>query len=257
MNTTIAKVIAFELGILIAILGWMAFPHRPAEKIAQVPRMENPSASDSFATVSRLYAANPQAPGVDYLAEEEAAPPADNAEPAQSMIYDQSAPAQEPAVDYGANSYGANGYAVPPDPSTYIGTFPEPVLGPDYYDFYGYYPYSYGQPTQIIVFSNSRSFGGRRHFASMRGGQGRRMAPPRRHFQPAERLSPQRPRVGRPGAMVQRPRVVRPGPVMRRPVFNQGPILHVGNRGGGLMQPVANGQTRNLGAPGNRPLRHR
>jgi hypothetical protein len=159
MNTTIAKVIAFELGILIAILTWMALPTLRPKK-AEAPREAEQAADESFASVSPIYRApRPHPPAVDYLDEEDPAVPA-AAQPIQVVRAEEPEIVTEPDTGYGYDYY-------PPaaDPSTYIGTFPEPVLGPDYYpEYYGapYASYICPQPSQIIVISPVRSFG-RRH----------------------------------------------------------------------------------------------
>jgi hypothetical protein len=155
MNTTIAKVIAFELGILIVILGWMAFPREQVARTGNVAKAEEAQPGDSFATVSPIHRARPRPPVVNYWADDQA-PPVDEA-PIQTVQYEEPQIVTEPAVEYAQEDY-----PVARDPSTYMGTFPEPVLGPDYYDYYGY-----PQPTQIIILSNAHC-SGRRHFAPPR-----------------------------------------------------------------------------------------
>src|SRR2546423_120458 len=76
MNTKTANLIALELGILIAILAWLAFSHFPAGN----PRNPHPAtelqegAADSFATLTPLLRSrNQPRPGVDYHADLEPA----------------------------------------------------------------------------------------------------------------------------------------------------------------------------------------
>ena len=52
--TTISKVIAFELGLLIAVLTWIAFAGIPGMKPRAVTETEEP-ADASLATVSPIY----------------------------------------------------------------------------------------------------------------------------------------------------------------------------------------------------------
>src|SRR4029453_11557775 len=52
--TTISKVIAFELGLLIAVLTWIAFAGVPGMKPRAVAKVEEP-ADTSFANVSPIY----------------------------------------------------------------------------------------------------------------------------------------------------------------------------------------------------------
>ena len=54
--TTISKVIAFELGLLIAVLTWIAFAGIPGMKPRPVAEAEEP-ADASFANVSPIYQA--------------------------------------------------------------------------------------------------------------------------------------------------------------------------------------------------------
>ena len=194
MNTTIAKVIAFELGILIAILTWMTFSGSSFKQRKPVAEPQE-QAADSFATVSPVY--QPARPAVNYLADEDAQE-ANDVQPIQTVQRDDS---QIMGQLYRDSGYP--GYPVVADPSTYIGTFPEPVLGPGYY---GYPVDSYlacPGPTQIIVISSPRSF-------DRRNGIAPRMISPRmRVSQP--RLRQPAPRTGR---MIQ-PRTM--GPRMASP----------------------------------------
>ncbi len=177
MNTMIAKVIAFELGLLIAILTWIAFtdfPKSPIDRVATAGTRTD----DSFATVSSVpKAMAPRRRVVDYRADEET-PALEEAEPIQTVETYDEGNATEPYVDSG---YG--NYATAPDPRNYIGDYPEPVLDEPYCYADPFYPaVSYQQPAQIIVLSNSRSSGRRHRIASRRRGGRMTVAPrpPRR-----------------------------------------------------------------------------
>ena len=181
MNTKIAKVIAFELGLIIAILTWLALPTLRESEPRRTTQVRTPS--DSFGTVSplfkprasRLYAANNSAgqTTTDLLDDgaaqaeagdeqptvtqrqvdsyrpntyviEESTPYDDNATP--SYYYDNTTPYYENTSPYYENTTPYLGNAVP--------ILPEPVLDPSYYvDPY----YQYQQPVQVIIVSNSHS----------------------------------------------------------------------------------------------------
>ena len=150
MSTKVANVIAVELGILIALLAWLAIARVPS--VRPIPRTQTPARTDeSFGTVApvlrsgprNLYARND---GVDHhvlgapTPEEEAAP--------EYVV------ATQP---YSGADY-PQGYLYEPSPD-YLSDQPEPVLPPDYYlepsaDFV-----EFVQPAQVVVFSNNRSFG--------------------------------------------------------------------------------------------------
>jgi hypothetical protein len=171
MNTTIAKVIAFELGILIAILTWMALPDSPERALRSVPKLQQES-DQSFASVSPvLKAKKRRLQAIDYPAEE-VSTPIEETEPIQTVETYAQEIAAEPYVEPGYADYPAVA-----DPTTYIGDYPEPVLyGPDCFVPSVYPVVSYQQPAQVIVISNARS-SGRRHrlTARPRGGGGRPM----------------------------------------------------------------------------------
>ncbi len=166
--TTISKVIAFELGLLIAVLTWIAFAGVPGMKPRAVAEAEEP-ADSSFASVSRIDqpTQSRRAP-VDY--------PADNPQVAQAPVQYPVAAVQtyDPGLtaggyadtvdassesNYGYDQPGVEGYIVNQDPADSIGIFPEPVLDSPYcyYSPYGQF-YGYSQPSQIIVLNNNRSF---------------------------------------------------------------------------------------------------
>ncbi|HEY1583215.1 MAG TPA: hypothetical protein VGF73_08965 [Chthoniobacterales bacterium] len=183
MNTTIGKIIALELGILIAILAWMQFA-KPAERQRESHLALRAPEDQTFANVSPIYhPMAPQRPAVDYRAN-------DDLDAAQPTVAYQQESVADPSADYGYATYPAT-----TDPSNYIGDYPEPGLtDPDcYYDPYGY---GYGQPAQIIVLNSSpRSFGARSRLTNPRAGGGRMMMMPRR-----PRQMRQMPRVNRAGA---------------------------------------------------------
>ena len=224
--TTISKVIAFELGLLIAVLTWIAFAGVPGMKTRPVAEAEEP-ADTSFANVSPIYQA-PQprrrAP-VNY--------PADDIQVAQ-------APAQYPVAtavqtydpgltaggyddtvsgsgqsNYGYDQPGVEGYVFNPDPANSIGIFPEPVLDPYYYyPSYGQ-PYGYPQPLQIVILNNNRTFAPRNRMprCNLPGGT---ITAPRRN-------SPAPPPVqGDRG-------VTRPGPVAMGPTVRPRPRVNPAN----------------------------
>lgn len=149
MNTTIAKVIAFELGVLIAILAWLAVAGLPGTKPVQTAAaaVQRPP-EESFGNVSPVYHPQPQqfyaADAVDY--------PNDNyqdnvASPAQAVqTYDQPIASAPDAATFAEDYPSAEGA-----PNS-IGTFPEPVLYSPYDPYFGY-----AQPTQIIILSNGRT----------------------------------------------------------------------------------------------------
>lgn len=209
MNTMIAKVIAFELGLLIAILTWMAItdfpknaPHHAASAAARTKR--------AFANVSPVFQANePRVEPVDYPAEEEPAGLEDN-EPIQTV--------ETYAEDVGAEPYvdsGYDDYAIPADPRNYIGDYPEPVLyEPDCYTT-PFFPGVYQQPAQIIIVSNSRSSGRRHRLTARPRGGGRSM-----NTQRGPRRMASRPRTHRGGLDSQRKVTPRNGVVTPRRTAN-------------------------------------
>jgi hypothetical protein len=163
--TTISKVIAFELGLLIAVLTWIAFAGIPGVKPRAVAEAEEP-ADTSFANVSPIY--QPTQPRrrapVNY--------PADDLQVAQTGAQYRVATVQtyDPGLtaggygdtvngsgqlSYGYDQPGVEGYIVNQDPADSIGIFPEPVLDSPYCY---YSPYGYSQPVQIVVLNNNRVF---------------------------------------------------------------------------------------------------
>ena len=173
--TTISKVIAFELGLLIAVLTWIAFAGIPGMKPRPVAEAEEP-ADTSFANVSPIYQA-PQprrrAP-VNYPADDPQVVQAPAQYPVATVqTYDPglTAGGYGNTVDgsgqssYGYDQPGVEGYIVNQDPADSIGIFPEPVLDPYYYyPSYGQ-PYGYSQPLQIVILNNNRVFAPRNRMA--------------------------------------------------------------------------------------------
>jgi hypothetical protein len=185
-TTTISKVIAFELGLLIAVLTWIAFAGVPGMKPRAVAEAEEP-ADRSFANVSPIY--QPPQPRrrapVNY--------PADDLQVAQTpaqypvatvQTYDPglAAGSYGDTVDgsgqlsYGYDQPGVEGYIVNQDPADSVGIFPEPVFDSPYCY---YSPYGYSQPLQIVVLNSNRTFVPRNRMA--RRGFGRGMMTPRRN----------------------------------------------------------------------------
>jgi hypothetical protein len=219
-TTTISKVIAFELGLLIAVLTWIAFAGVPGMKPRAAAEAEEP-ADKSFANVSPIYQptqSGPRAP-VNF--------PADDLQVAQTpaqypvatvQTYDPglTAGSYDNAVDasgqlsYGYDQPGVEGYIVNQNPADSIGIYPEPVL-----DSYCYYsPYGYSQPLQIVILNNNRAFAPRNRMFRRGFGVGTMNAPRRN-----PRMTP--PVQG--GRAVTRPRPVVMGPSMRpRPRVNPG-----------------------------------
>ncbi len=188
-TTTISKVIAFELGLLIAVLTWIAFAGVPGMKPRAVAEAEE-SADRSFANVSPIYQpTQPRRAPVNY--------PADDLQVAQTgapnpvatvQTYDPglTAGGYGDTVDgsgqlsYGYDQPGVEGYIVNQDPADSIGIFPEPVLDSPYcyYSPYGQ-PYGYSQPVQIVILNNHSAFAPRNRMAHRGPAEGMRSAPRR------------------------------------------------------------------------------
>ena len=152
MNTTIAKVIAFELGVLIAILVWLAVAGFPGTKPVQTMAAAQQPPSESFANVAPVYHPKPQqfytADTVDYP---QANYQENDTTPAQAVqTYNQPVATAPSAITFPEDYQGTEAA-----PNT-IGTFPEPVLYSPYdwpYDPY----FGYAQPAQVIILSNGRT----------------------------------------------------------------------------------------------------
>ena len=221
-TTTISKVIAFELGLLIAVLTWIAFAGLPGMKPRPVAEAEEP-ADNSFANVSPIYPPVQSRPpaAVNYSANDlqEAQTPAQY--PVASVqTYDPGliAGSYDDTVDangqlsYGYDQPGVEGYIVNQDPADSIGLYPEPVLDSPYYD---YSPYGYSQPLQIVILNNNRAFA-RRNQMAPRGFQQGTMNAPRRHSRMAPPMR---------GGQV----AARPGPVVMGPNVRPRPRVNPSN----------------------------
>ncbi len=160
-TSTGLKVIAFELGLIIAILTWIAFDGLPWSKPPQA--LVLPEITDqSVGLVSSIYQpVQRRDDQVDYLVDDLASEQwqAGGDDVDAELGYDT-------GYDTGYDQGFATTHYVAPQgilfqpggaPDT-VGIFPEPVLWNDYY-----YPSSYGagygyyQPSQVVVISNSRS----------------------------------------------------------------------------------------------------
>ncbi len=168
MSTKIANLIALELGILIAILAWLAFSNVPSVKRHTVTG-DQERAAGSFATITPvLHAGNQRPRAADYLAGA-SAQQTDEQQGAAAQQYDQEVAAEPDAnsgPDDGVTTGDAPYYAgVDQEPLAYapdglVSPF-DPIVG-------------YTQPAQIIVYSNPRSFA-RRLRSTPRFGGGRMM----------------------------------------------------------------------------------
>ena len=224
--TTISKVIAFELGLLIAVFTWIAFAGIPGMKPRPVAEAEE-LADTSFANVSPSYQPPQTRPRVpfNYPANDlqAAQAPAQQYPVARVQTYDPglTAGGYNDTVDangqlsYGYDQPGVEGYVFNPDPANSIGIFPEPVLDPYYYyPSYGQ-PYGYPQPLQIVILNNNRTFAPRNRMprCNLPGGT---ITAPRRN-------SPAPPPVqGDRG-------VTRPGPVAMGPTVRPRPRVNPAN----------------------------
>ena len=213
--TTISKVIAFELGLLIAVLIWIAFAGIPGMKPRAVAETEE-TADASFANVSPIY--QPPQPRrrapVNYPADDL---PVAQAPPQYPVATVQTYDPGLTASDYGdtgdgnaqsSDGYdqpGVEGYVANQNPADSVGIYPEPVLDPPY----GYYsPYGYSQPVQIVILNNNRAFAVRHRLVRCNFSWGPTNAPRRN------------PRVTPPvqgGRVATRPGPVAMGPSVRPP----------------------------------------
>src|SRR5262249_23815403 len=121
MNTKIAKIIAFELGVLIAILTWMAFSGATGEKPAGLQDLQDTNES-SFATLAPVLKPKKlHLRALDYSVEADAAPE-EEVEPAQPVqTYQPVQTVQAYDQQYAAEPYyetPADDYPVVQDPST-------------------------------------------------------------------------------------------------------------------------------------------
>lgn len=269
--TTIAKVIAFELGLLIAVLVWIALAGIPGVKTHPVAEAEEP-ADGSFANVSPIYqpmqsrqATQSYQPRQSHRAAPNAVPasapvdyPADDVRVAQApaqysvtkvQTYDPglTGRAYDDSVDatgqlsYGVDEPTVEGYVVNQDPANYIGTFPEPVLESPYDYYYGR-PYGYTPPVEIVILNNSRAFT-HRNRANHCSFPGNTMNAQQRN----PRISPR----------IQGGQAVnRPGPVARGPGAPPRPRLNAGNNNIAPRRVASVQKARPAAAPANQPRRN-
>lgn len=173
MNPKVANLIALELGILIAVLAWLAFSNHSSVKQYPVAEEQERTAG-SFATVTPvLKARNQPLYAVDYRADR-AGPQQKDAEQAPTVqeYY------QEIATEPNASSDLADGVANESSPY-YAGVDQPVVYPPDCLVSPVNQIVEYVQPNEIIVFSNARSFG-RRNRSRTRCGGARMMVAQRR-----------------------------------------------------------------------------
>jgi hypothetical protein len=169
MNTKTANLIALELGILIAILAWLAFSNVSSVKRHMVTG-DQERAAGSFATITPVLNAGNQRPrAADYLADRAGEQQADEQQGATAQQYDQEV-AAEPYANAGLNDGVITGSS-----PYYAGVAQEPLAyPPDCLVSPLDQIVSYAQPTQVIIFSNTRSFA-RRPRSTPRFGGGRMM----------------------------------------------------------------------------------
>jgi len=189
--TTISKVIAFELGLLIAVLTWIAFAGIPGMKRHAVAEVEEP-ADASFANVSPIYQAQQsrRRATVNYPADDlqAAQAPAPNTVAAVQTYdpgltgggYDDTVNGSGQST-YGYDQPSVEGYVFNPGPADSIGIYPEPVLDSPYYYYPSYgQPYGYAAPLQIVILNNNRAFAPR-HRMPPRNCDGGPTSAPRRN----------------------------------------------------------------------------
>jgi hypothetical protein len=154
MNAKVANVIALELGILIAIMAWLAFSRLPS---VRQPRVAEDQARvvGSFATITpELKAMNQRLHAADYRADRDAGKQEDEEQASTPRQYDQeiaTAPSASSDIDddvtTGSSSYYAGANQQPAaNSSDYLVSPLDQIV-------------AYAQPTEIIIFTNARSFG--------------------------------------------------------------------------------------------------
>jgi hypothetical protein len=152
MSSKIANLIALELGVLIVVLGWLAFSNPTSVKqksVAPIPART----SDSFATATPALKASSQP---HYVVDDRANQDGQPEDEEQSATAQQDDQAAETQTYAGSDLDG--GVVTAPSTSD-IGIYPEPVLAEPYY----FVPpvgqiVAYSQPVEIVVFSNPRPF---------------------------------------------------------------------------------------------------
>ncbi|MBA3832698.1 MAG: hypothetical protein H0X34_12560 [Chthoniobacterales bacterium] len=174
MNPKVANIIALELGILIAILAWLAFSNHYSVKPRPVAE-EQLRTAGSFATIAPvLKARNQRLHAADYLADRAGELLGNEEQAPVVQQYDQEL-ATAPS-----SSSDPNGGVVNESLPYYAGADQEPVAyPPDYLASPVNQIAEYVQPNEIIIFSNARTFG-RRNQSTARLGGGRMMVAQRR-----------------------------------------------------------------------------
>jgi len=234
MSTKMANVIAIELGILIALLAWLAIARVPSVRPI-VAANERAADEGSFAPVLRsppknLYAGNESATRRGTAQWPEQMAPTYGAQQYQAQ--------PEEVPDYDSQQYESTtepsdypqGYIYDPSPG-YLPDQPEPVLPPDYYVQPSADYVAFAQPAQVVVFSNNRSCSRPRRSQSC--SSPRRMIPGRQHAGGGRQVAGS-------GGMPPRQRVTTP-PVRQR----SAPAATVATRGGNrTVGQVGNGRAR-------------
>jgi hypothetical protein len=269
--STISKVIAFELGLLIAVLVWIAFAGIPGVKTHPVAETEEPTDA-SFANVSPIYqpvqsrqatqfyqpaqsrrrvpATVPVSAPVNYPANDIQVAQVPAQYPVASVqtydpgltggTYDGTVDASG-QLSYGVDEPTVEGYVVNQDPANYIGTFPEPVLESPYDYYYGR-PYGYTAPVEVVILNNNQAFA-HRNRGNHCNFTGNRVNPQQRN-----------PRV--------RPRsqggqaVNRPGPVARGPGAQPRPRMNPGNNNIATHRVASAQKARPAGGLASQPRRN-
>lgn len=153
MSTKVANVIAIELGIVIALLVWLAIFQLPGARFSRAQNQAIPG--DSFATVAPVVRANPQ----DLYARNDM--PVRGA--AARVVEELAQTAPEYAKDVAAEGYVNPAYVenFAADTTPYDAAVERvPVISsPDFYVAPVAQFVDYVQPSSIIVFSNTRSAG--------------------------------------------------------------------------------------------------
>ncbi len=152
MSSKVANLIALELGVVIALLTWLAFSNlRPAPALPSAPQPTR--LVDSFAPLSRAHSSRTRPPApVDYRAELSSEPEVEGEPPPAVQEYE-----PESATEGYLNAPVETAYVNATEP-VYALVEPEPLLAsPDCFfpppNRYFVYP----QSTAFVVFSNSQS----------------------------------------------------------------------------------------------------
>lgn len=234
MSSKIANVLVVELGILIAILAWLAFSRLPSGK--QPAMTEKPGQiAGSFATVTPALKQGRHPSAVDYRADVAEQPQKEEQAPAAQQFDQQIAAAQQydqgiatvPSAD--SDLYND---AIAEGSPAYAEVYPEPVVYPsDYLVPPPVQFVAYTQPAQIVIFSNARPKCRQRPPACV----------------PAVPPPACAPAVPPPASF----------PVARPPVFVTGPRPAVGNQrpAGGISHPAGGGTGAGVVPSRNAPSR--